>query len=115
MKKLTLSPKKIVLALLDHFESYVCQVLLTFFVITLLMQIILRTIDYNLHWTEEIARYAFLWFILFGTCYATRLCALNRVTHAIRKIFTHRGSNMHVFQRHDLAVFLSDHGLERPT
>lgn len=77
--------KKLVLALLDHFESYICQVLLVFFVITLFMQIILRTIDYNLHWTEEIARYAFLWFILFGACYATRLCALNRVTMQFSK------------------------------
>lgn len=44
------------------------------------MQIILRGINMSLPWTEEIARFAFLWFILFGACYATRLCALNRVT-----------------------------------
>ncbi len=72
--------KKAVLAFLDHFESYLCQFLLVFFVIVIFMQIFLRFIDQSLPWTEEIARFAFIWFILFGACYATRLCALNRVT-----------------------------------
>ena len=72
--------KKFVSALLDHFESYLCQLLLVFFVVVVFMQIILRALNMSLPWTEEIARFAFLWFILFGACYATRLCALNRVT-----------------------------------
>ena len=49
------------------------------------MQIVLRALDMSLPWTEEIARFAFLWFILFGACYATRLCALNRVTMQFMK------------------------------
>jgi len=77
--------KKILVSLLDHFESYICQFLLVFFVVTLFMQIILRAINMSLSWTEEIARYAFLWFILFGACYATRLSALNRVTMQFSK------------------------------
>lgn len=72
--------KKFLRAFFDHFESYLCQALLVFFVVVVFMQIILRFIDQSLPWTEEIARYAFIWFILFGACYATRLCALNRVT-----------------------------------
>ena len=72
--------KKALVALLDHFESYICQFLLVFFVVTLFAQIILRSINMSLSWTEEIARFAFIWFILFGACYATRLSALNRVT-----------------------------------
>ncbi len=74
------SVKKVVLALLDHFESYLCQFLLVFFIVVILLQIVLRQINMSLPWTEEIARFAFIWFILFGACYATRLCALNRVT-----------------------------------
>lgn len=77
--------KKVIFALLDHFESYICQVLLVFFVITLFMQIILRATGHSLMWTEEIARYAFIWFILFGASYATRLSALNRVTMQFSK------------------------------
>ena len=72
--------KKAVMAILDHFESYFCQILLVFFVAVIFMQIVLRAINQSLPWTEEIARFAFIWFILFGACYATRLCALNRVT-----------------------------------
>ena len=72
--------KKFILAFLDHFESYLCQFLLVFFVVVVFIQIILRFLDASLPWTEEIARFAFIWFILFGACYATRLCALNRVT-----------------------------------
>lgn len=74
------SVKKVVMALLDHFESYLCQALLVFFVGIIFLQIVLRQLNMSLPWTEEIARFAFLWFILFGSCYATRLCALNRVT-----------------------------------
>ena len=72
--------KRLILNLLDHFESYLCQFLLVFFVVVIFLQIILRQMDMSLPWTEEIARFAFIWFILFGACYATRLCALNRVT-----------------------------------
>lgn len=72
--------KKIILAFLDHFESYLCQLLLVFFVVVIFLQIILRQLNMSLPWTEEIARFAFIWFILFGASYATRLCALNRVT-----------------------------------
>ncbi len=72
--------KRLILNLLDHFESYLCQFLLVFFVVVIFLQIVLRQMDMSLPWTEEIARFAFIWFILFGACYATRLCALNRVT-----------------------------------
>ncbi len=72
--------KRALKAFFDHFESYLCQFLLVFFVLVVFMQIVLRQINMSLSWTEEIARYAFIWFILFGACYATRLCALNRVT-----------------------------------
>jgi C4-dicarboxylate transporter DctQ subunit len=78
--------KKICLAILDRFESYICQVLLVFFVCTLFLQIIMRALNQPLPWSEEISRYAFLWFILFGACYATRLCALNRVTFQLSKL-----------------------------
>lgn len=72
--------KKIIGSFFDHFESYLCQILLVFFVTVIFMQIILRALSMSIPWTEEIARFAFIWFILFGACYATRLCALNRIT-----------------------------------
>ena len=72
--------KKAFIAFMDHFEGYICQILLVFFVTILMIQILLRWLGMPLTWSEEVARYSFLWFIMFGACYATRLSALNRVT-----------------------------------
>ncbi|HBV41048.1 MAG TPA: TRAP transporter permease DctQ, partial [Desulfovibrio sp.] len=49
--------KRALKAFFDHFESYLCQFLLVFFVV--FMQIVLRQLNMSLIWTEEIARYAF--------------------------------------------------------
>ena len=70
---------------MDHCGCYICQVLLVLFVGTILFRIILRAVGQCLHWTEEIARLAFIWFILCGASYATRLAALNRVTMQFAK------------------------------
>lgn len=72
--------KKVLLAILDNFEGYVSQILLAFFVLILLLQIFLRQFGHPLYWTEELARYSFVWFVFFGASYAARLAAHNRVT-----------------------------------
>ncbi len=41
-------------AFFDHFESYLCQFLLVFFVLVVFLQIVLRQINMSLSWTEEI-------------------------------------------------------------
>jgi len=71
---------KRILNLLDNFESYVCQILLSFFVVILFLQIALRVcFNYVIPWSEEISRFAFVWFVFFGAAYAARLAAHNRV------------------------------------
>ena len=71
---------KRLLKLLDNFESYVCQILLSFFVVILFLQIALRVcFNYVIPWSEEISRFAFVWFVFFGAAYAARLAAHNRV------------------------------------
>lgn len=71
---------KYLLKLLDNFESYVCQLLLSFFVVILFLQIALRVcFNYVIPWSEEISRFAFVWFVFFGAAYAARLAAHNRV------------------------------------
>ncbi|WP_300668641.1 TRAP transporter small permease [Desulfoluna sp.] len=71
---------KHLLKFLDNFESYVCQLLLSFFVIILFLQIALRVcFNYVIPWSEEISRFAFVWFVFFGAAYAARLAAHNRV------------------------------------
>ncbi|MEG1610883.1 MAG: TRAP transporter small permease [Bilophila sp.] len=76
--------KKTLLAFLDHGEEYICQALLVFFVLILLLQIVFREQQHPLYWSEEIARYSFVWFAFFGAAYATRRSAHNRVTLQFR-------------------------------
>ncbi|MBC2710555.1 MAG: TRAP transporter small permease [Desulfosarcina sp.] len=70
----------------DNFESYVCQFLLSLFVFILFIQIIFREVfSYTLTWGEELARFAFVWFVFFGAVVAARLAAHNRVTFQFKK------------------------------
>ena len=90
---------KLWLKILDNFESYLCQILLVFFVCLLFLQIVLRMAfgamhflsDYigflahyplpaSIPWGEELSRFAFVWFVFLGATYAARLAAHNRVT-----------------------------------
>lgn len=66
---------------LDNLESYLCQIMLSFFVVVLFMQIFLRVcFDIVIPWSEEISRFSFVWFVFLGAAYAARLAAHNRVT-----------------------------------
>ncbi len=90
---------KTTLKIMDNLESYICQILLVFFVCLLFLQIILRMVFSAFHWLsqyitffenyplpatlawgEELSRFAFVWFVFFGATYAARLAAHNRVT-----------------------------------
>ncbi len=78
--------KKIAMAVLDNVESYICQFLLSFFIILLFIQIISREVfNVNISWGEELARFSFVWFVFFGAVVAARLAAHNRVTFQFKK------------------------------
>lgn len=77
--------KEIIKRLLDNVESYICQFLLSFFIILLFVQIIGREVfSVNISWGEELARFSFVWFVFFGASFAARLAAHNRVTFQFR-------------------------------
>ncbi len=77
--------KKFIKQLLDNLESYICQFLLSFFIILLFIQIISREVfNVNISWGEELARFSFIWFVFFGASFAARLAAHNRVTFQFR-------------------------------
>ncbi|UTW11181.1 TRAP transporter small permease [Marinobacterium rhizophilum] len=79
--------KSRVIGLLDHAENYLCQLLLSAFVILLFFQVILRVFfNYGIPWSEELARFAFVWFVFLGASYAARVSAHNRVTFHLRKM-----------------------------
>lgn len=72
---------KSLLSVFDNLEGYICQILLSFFVVILFLQIALRVcFNYVIPWSEEVSRFAFVWFVFFGAAYAARLAAHNRVT-----------------------------------
>jgi TRAP-type C4-dicarboxylate transport system permease small subunit len=77
--------KKLAIAVLDNIESYICQFLLSFFILLLFIQIICRELfNVNISWGEELARFSFVWFVFFGASFAARLAAHNRVTFQFR-------------------------------
>jgi C4-dicarboxylate transporter DctQ subunit len=103
------------LKILDNLESYLCQVLLVFFVCLLFLQIVLRLVfglmdnlshyfvffekydlPASLPWGEELSRFAFVWFVYFGATFAARLAAHNRVTFQF-KIFPEIVGNISTF------------------
>jgi len=80
-----MNAKAIILKILDNVESYICQFLLSFFILLLFIQIISREVfSVNISWGEELARFSFVWFVFFGASFAARLAAHNRVTFQFR-------------------------------
>ncbi len=73
--------------LINNFENYFCQVMLSIVVCLLGLQIFLRDLfNYNISWGEELARFSFVWFVYFGASYATKTGHHIRVTIQL-KIF----------------------------
>jgi TRAP-type C4-dicarboxylate transport system permease small subunit len=76
-----------ILKKLDKLENYACQFLLCLFVTLLFFQVILRVFfNYGVPWSEELSRFAFVWFVFLGASYAARLSAHNRVTFHLRLV-----------------------------
>jgi len=74
--------------ILDNIESILCKILLSFFVTLLFIQVVMRVVfQDSLHWSEEISRFAFVWFAFLGASYAARLGAHNRVTFQFKLKF----------------------------
>lgn len=68
---------------LNHIEDYACRFLLGVFVLLLFIQVVMRvTLGIGTAWIEELARYAFIWFVFLGAAHAAHLGAHNRLqTH----------------------------------
>ncbi len=73
--------KKIFLNFMDNFENYSAQILLAFFVMLLFLQVVLRMFwGLTLSWSEELSRFAFVWFVFLGASHGARVCAHSRVS-----------------------------------
>lgn len=57
----------------EHFEEYILVFLSAFTVVIIFLQVVMRKVFGNsLTWSEEIARYAFIWMIYIGVSYAVK-------------------------------------------
>lgn len=66
--------------LFNHIEDYTCRLLLGVFVILLFIQVVMRvTLGIGMAWIEELARYAFVWFVFLGAAHAAHMGAHNRL------------------------------------
>ncbi len=79
---------KKVLSFLDkHFEEIICLSFMVVFVICTLLQVISRFLLKNitLSWTEELARYTFVWFVFMGIPWGFRIAS-----HLTIDVLTHK-------------------------
>lgn len=62
-----------VIRLLDRYlEEIICSLLLAVMTVVVALQIILRLAGMPLSWSEEMARYLFIWLIYVGSAYAVK-------------------------------------------
>src|SRR5699024_12877416 len=57
----------------DHIETYLSTILLLIISVLCIIQVVMRYIfNESLTWSEDIARYAFAWFVYTSAAYAVR-------------------------------------------
>ena len=65
--------KKILKWLDDNIELYICVFLMSFMTLLVFVQVVMRYVFNNsLSWSEELARYTFIWLIYIGISYGCR-------------------------------------------
>ncbi|WP_163539932.1 TRAP transporter small permease [Gracilibacillus sp. YIM 98692] len=65
--------KKVIQFLDRYIEEYLLIIMTTLLVITLFMQVVMRNLlDFTFPWTEELARYLFIWSVFIGVSYAVK-------------------------------------------
>lgn len=58
----------------DHFEEYLLVVLMVVEVVVVFAQVVTRYVFHSpLAWSEELARYMFIWLVWIGAAYATKM------------------------------------------
>jgi TRAP-type C4-dicarboxylate transport system permease small subunit len=73
-----------------NLEKYICCVLLSAMTVIIVAQLILRWTGLPLAWTEEIARYCFVWLIYIACAYGVRLRKHIKVD-AVMLLFKEKG------------------------
>lgn len=53
-----------------YFENTVACILLATMTAAIFLQVVTRTLDFSVSWTEELARYCFIWLVYIGISFA---------------------------------------------
>ena len=53
-----------------YFENTIAVILLVIMTTAIFLQVVSRTFDYSIAWTEELARYCFIWLVYIGISFA---------------------------------------------
>lgn len=65
--------KKVLHWLDEDLESTICMILLSSFTVVLFLQVVMRKVFNNsLSWSEELARYLFIWMVFIGISYGAK-------------------------------------------
>lgn len=65
--------KKVLKWLDENFESTICMILMVVFCAILFLQVVMRKVFNNsLSWSEELARYIFIWMVFIGISYGAK-------------------------------------------
>lgn len=65
---------KFLKAMDDKFELYICIILMSLMTVLIFFQVVMRYVFGNsLTWSEEMARYVFIWLVYFGISYGARI------------------------------------------
>jgi TRAP-type C4-dicarboxylate transport system permease small subunit len=58
----------------ENFEISICIILMSFMTLLLFVQVVMRRVfSHSLYWSEELARYVFIWLIYFGISYGAKI------------------------------------------
>ena len=77
--------KKILKFLNDYLEETICIILMSVMTIIIFIQVIMRYVMHNsLSWSEELARYCFIWLIYIGVAYGCKLMKHIKIDAALK-------------------------------
>lgn len=87
--------KKILKFLNDYLEETICIILMSVMTIIIFIQVIMRYVMHNsLSWSEELARYCFVWLIYIGVAYGCKLMKHIKIDAAL-KLFPEKSKTVY--------------------
>lgn len=77
--------KKILHFLNDYLEESICVTLMSVMTVVIFIQVVMRYVMHNsLSWSEELARYCFIWLIYIGVAYGCKKMKHIKIDAALR-------------------------------